>query len=78
MLKILQAINVNLSSLNANLKDKAMEEEGIQMEETRPVNAVDDKMQLEKDNEKEYAEDLMSIKEAVEAIQVLDKNMSKD
>jgi hypothetical protein len=84
MLKILHSINANLSILNVNLKDKTreVEEDGVTMEEKRPESATKDKMQIGKDCDKEIVtmsvEELMSIKEAVEAIQVLDKSMSKD
>lgn len=84
MLRILEAINVNLSNLNANFKDKTRDakEDGVLMEETRPDSAPDDKKQLGKDNDKDHvtmsAEELMSIKEAMEAIQVLDQSMTKE
>jgi hypothetical protein len=43
MLRVLQAINENMSSMNAILKDKAKEEEGDHKEVSRPSKVDDDK-----------------------------------
>lgn len=68
ILQVLEAINDNLSSLKATFNTKPME-----IVEARNDKDSQDTIQEDKECAKEDAENLMSIKEVVEAIQNLDK-----